>query len=442
MTLGVPTRPLVFAEIIAVGSELLVPPRLDTNSLFITVVLNRLGIEVRAKSVVADRREDVAAVLRGALERVDLVVMCGGLGPTDDDLTRDAVASLLGLPMAEDQAVLDRLVTRFASRGRVMPEVNRRQALVPAGAEVLPNPNGTAPGLWIEREGRIVILLPGPPSELEPMFGRVAAERIAPRAGGRKLCRKVLSLCGRTESEFEQIVFPTYGRWLGEALPIATTILTAAAQIELHLSVHAETESIGMARLDEAAAQVAAVVGDDLFSVDGWPIERVVGEALRRRGWRIAVAESCTGGLISSRLTDVAGSSDYVLANAVCYSNGSKTSWLGVPAALIEERGAVSEDVAEAMAQGVVQKAGAEVGVGVTGIAGPSGGSEHKPVGTVVIAAVSPEARIVRTFRFPGDRIRVKQFAGQMALDMVRRLVTGAKPGEAFVARERVGAVR
>ncbi|MCX6539718.1 MAG: competence/damage-inducible protein A [Acidobacteria bacterium] len=433
MTETAGTIGLRWAEIIAVGSELLVPPRVDTNSLFITGCLNELGIEVRAKTVVGDRRDDVAAVLRVALDRVELVVMCGGLGPTDDDLTRDAVAGLLAMRLVEDELVLDRIRQRFASRGMRMAETNRRQALVPVGAEVLPNQNGTAPGLWIERDGRILILLPGPPGELEPMFTRVAAERLAPRAGGRKLCRKVLRICGRTESEVEEMVFPTYSRWAREALPIATTVLTVSAQIELHLSVHADTEAIGMARLDDAARQVVAVVGADTFSIDGRALEQVVGDALRQRGWRIAVAESCTGGLISSRLTDVPGSSDYVFVNAVCYNNESKTTWLGVPTALIHVHGAVSEEVALAMADGVRERAGVEVSVGVTGIAGPTGGSERKPVGTVAIAAVTPTARIVRTFRFPGGRQRVKQFAAQMALDMVRRVLIGADIGGAFV---------
>ncbi len=426
---------LRWAEIIAVGSELLVPPRVDTNSLFITGCLNQLGIEVRAKTVVGDRRGDVASVLRGALDRVGLVVMCGGLGPTDDDLTRDAAALLLGMTLVEDEFVLDRIRQRFASRGVRMPETNRRQALVPVGAEILPNQHGTAPGLWIERDGRILILLPGPPSELEPMFTRVAADRLAPRAGGRKLCRKVLRLCGRTESEVEEMVFPTYSRWTREALPITTTVLTAPAQIELHLSVHADTDATGMARLDEATGEIGAIVGVDLFSIDGRALEEVVGDALRERRWRIAVAESCTGGLISSRLTDIAGSSDYVFANAVCYNNESKTAWLGVPAELIQADGAVSEEVALAMADGVRERAGVEVGVGVTGIAGPAGGSERKPVGTVAIAAVTPTTRVVRTFRFPGGRLRVKQFAAQTALDMVRRALGGAEIGGAFVVR-------
>ena len=435
MTETARTNGLRWAEIIAVGSELLVPPRVDTNSLFITGCLNQLGIEVRAKTVVGDRQDDVAAVLRAALDRVELVVMCGGLGPTDDDLTRDAAAGLLGMTLVEDDLVLDRIRQRFASRGMRMPEVNRRQALVPVGAEVLPNPHGTAPGLWIERDGRILILLPGPPGELEPMFTRMAAERLAPRAGGRKICRKVLKICGRAESEVEEMVVATYSRWTREPLPIATTVLAAPAQIELHLSVHAATEAIGLARLDDAARQVAAIVGADVFSIDGRALEQVVGDALRQRGWRIAVAESCTGGLISSRLTDVAGSSDYVLVNAVCYNNDAKTSWLGVPVELIDAHGAVSEEVALAMADGIRERAGVEVGVGVTGIAGPTGGSERKPVGTVVIAAVTPSARIVRTFRFPGGRLRVKQFAAQTALDMVRRALDGAQIGGAFAAR-------
>jgi len=424
------TTGLRWAEIIAVGTELLAPPRLDTNSLVITAGLNQLGIEVRAKTVVGDRREDVAAVLRAALTRVDLVVVCGGLGPTDDDLTRHAVAGLLHLKLVEDPNVAERIRQRFASRGMRMPDINRRQAMVPVGAEVLPNPHGTAPGLWIERDGRTIILLPGPPAELEPMFTRIVAERLSPRASGQKIFRKVLSICGRTESEVEELVFPTYSRWMSEPLPVATTVLTGPAQIELHLSVRAATEAEGLARLDEASTQVADVVGPDLFSRDGSALEKVVGDVLRAQGCSIAVAESCTGGLISSRLTDVAGSSDYVFANAVCYTNDSKKLWLGVPVALMQEHGSVSQEVAMAMADGIRERTGVDVGVGVTGIAGPSGGSERKPVGTVAIAVVTPTARVARTFRFSGDRKRVKQFAAQMALDMVRRLLVGAEIAE------------
>ena len=430
---GVP-RDLDWAEIIAVGSELLVPPRVDTNSLFITEALDGMGIQVRAKAVVGDRRGDLADIFRQALGRSPIVILCGGLGPTDDDLTRNVVADVLGMPLEEDAGVLARIRERFAHRARPMPDVNRRQALVPRGAVVLRNDHGTAPGLWIERPHHLVILLPGPPGELKPMLTRLVDERLAARAGDARVYRRTLRICGSSESEVEQVVLPIYSKWTSEPLPIETTVLTAPAQIELHLTIRGVSETAA-ARLDSAVEQLRGALGDDLFSVDGRPLEAIVGEALGRRGWCVAVAESCTGGLLSSRLTDVPGSSDYVRANLVCYSNESKTSWLGVPASLIDEHGAVSEPVALAMAEGIRSRVGVEIGVGVTGIAGPGGGSPQKPVGTVAIAAVTPDVRTVRTYRFPGGRSRVKQFAAQMALDMIRRVVGGRDAGGAFVVR-------
>ena len=425
--------PLRWAEIIAVGSELLVPPRLDTNSLAITERLNEHGIEVRAKAIVGDRRDDLEAVLRAALSRTELVVLCGGLGPTDDDLTREAVAAATGRALREEPGILEGIRQRFAARGARMPEINRRQAMVPEGADVLPNAFGTAPGLWLEHEGRVLLLLPGPPAELKPMIDRVAAERLAPMAGGGRVRRRVLCICGRTESEVDEQAAPVYSRWLADPAPITTTVLTSPAQVELHLTVRTATETEAHLRFDAAVREVADLFGADLFSTNGRPLEDVVGGLLRERSWRIGVAESCTGGLVSARLTDVAGSSDYVGFNAVCYSNASKVSVLGVPAVLIADCGAVSEPVALAMADGIRTRAGCDIGIGVTGIAGPSGGSDEKPAGTVVIAATTTAVRIVRTYRFPTGRARVRRFAAQMALDLARRLLLGAEPGRAFV---------
>jgi nicotinamide-nucleotide amidase len=422
-----------WAEIIAVGSELLVPPRVDTNSLYITSRLNELGIDVRAKAVVGDSRPDLEAVLRAALARTTLVILCGGLGPTDDDLTRDAVAAVLERPLVEDPAIVEVIRARFAVRGAPMPANNTRQAQVPTGAEVLPNAMGTAPGLWVQDGERYIALLPGPPAELQPMCDRLIAERIAPLAGPERLHRRVLRTCGRTESDVDQAVAPIYRRWLDEAEPIATTVLTAPAQVDLHLSARAASPSHAAARLDAATAELRAVLGANVFSTAGESLEEVVGALLRQRGWRIAVAESCTGGLISSRLTDVAGSSDYVRLNVVCYANAAKTAELGVAPALIEAHGAVSEPVALAMADGVRARSGAHLGIGVTGIAGPSGGSDAKPVGTVAIAVTTDERRVVRTFRFPTGRTRVKQFAAQMALDLARRVLQHVDAGSAFV---------
>jgi nicotinamide-nucleotide amidase len=424
---------LRWAEIIAVGTELLVPPRVDTNSLYITERLNEYGIEVRAKTVVGDRRGDLESALRAALARTELVVLCGGLGPTDDDVTRDAVAAVIARPLEEDGGVVDSIRRRFAARGARMPEINRRQAMVPRGAALLPNVLGTAPGLWIEHDGRVVVLLPGPPGELKPMFECVVASRLAPMAGDSRLHRRVLRICGRTESEVDEATAPVYSRWVHEEPAVFTTVLTSPAQVELHVTTRMASASAASARLDAATAEVAAVLGPDLYSTDGRTLEETVGTLLRERGWRIAVAESCTGGLVSSRLTDVPGSSDYVTLNVVCYSNESKVSWLGVPQSALDTCGAVSESVAEAMADGVRQRAGASLGIGVTGIAGPGGGTEAKPVGTVVIAVTTAERRMVRTFRFPVGRTRVRQCAAQMALDLARRVLVGAGGGGAFV---------
>jgi len=427
-------RPSVhWAEIIAVGSELLVPPRLDTNSLFITERLNEYGIEVRAKAIVGDRPADLEAVLRAALARTDLVVLCGGLGPTDDDLTRAAVAAVTGRALCEQPELVEAIRRRFAARGARMPEINRRQAMVPEGAEVLPNGFGTAPGLWLEHDGQVLLLLPGPPAELKPMVERVVAERLAPIAGRGRLSRRVLRICGRTESEVDELAAPVYSRWAAEHPPVATTVLTSPAQVELHLSVRSPSHTDAQARLDAAAAAVAELFGADLFSTDGRSIEEVVGQLLRGRGWRIGVAESCTGGLVSVRLTDVPGSSDYVGFNAVCYSNAAKAAVLGVPPATMAGHGAVSEAVALAMADGIRARAACEIGIGVTGVAGPSGGSDEKPAGTVVIAVTTADTQVVRTYRFPTGRARVRQFGAQMALDLARRVLLGAEPGRAFV---------
>jgi nicotinamide-nucleotide amidase len=418
-------RPLASAEIIAVGSELLTASRLDTNSLAITERLRTLGIALRAKAIVGDRASDLAAIFRDALGRADLVVLTGGLGPTDDDMTRDVVAAALGRPLVEDVTITDAIRARFERRGLVMPEINRRQAMVPEGARVLPNPNGTAPGLWIDSGDQVVLLLPGPPRELVPMLDGPVAEALAARSTGSALYTRVVRVFGRSESHTEEAVRPLYGEWARAALPIDVTILAARGAIDLHLSVNAPSQPEAAAVLGAAAARAAAILGDDVYSDDGEPIELVVGGLLKARGWRLAAAESCTGGLVLKRLTDFAGSSEYVEGGVVSYSNALKTSLLGVPADLLESVGAVSEAVAERMASGVRAATGAEVGVGITGIAGPSGGSALKPVGTVMIAVETTETRVVRTKRFPGGRDLVRDIASHAALDMVRRLLTG-----------------
>ena len=424
--------PLRTAEIIAVGSELLGATRVDTNSLFLSEKLSALGIDLRMKSVVGDDPADLAAVFRQSLEHADVIVLTGGLGPTADDLTRDVVAEVLALPMNEDAEIVEKIRARFARRGLAMPDVNRRQAQVPRGALVLDNPNGTAPGLFIDtgdRPGgqarRIVILLPGPPRELQPMFDAVCAGPLAEHAGDERIYRTSLFLTGRGESHVEQVAQPIYSRWRAATPSITTTILAAMGQIELHLTLRASDAAKATAALTRARDELLDVLRDDVYSTDGRVMEEIVGALLSERGYTIAAAESCTGGLLTSRLTDVPGSSAYVRASVVAYAYQDKTSLLGVPAELIAEHGAVSEPVAVAMAEGIRARTGADVTVGITGIAGPGGATATKPVGTVVIAVIVPDRPVyVRTYSFLGGRAMVKFQATQAALDRVRRLLT------------------
>ena len=412
------------AEVIAVGTELLGAARLDTNSLFISERLTALGIVLQAKTVVGDDRDAIAQHLGGALSRADLVVLTGGLGPTDDDLTRDAVAQVTGRRLVEDAAIVERIAARFARRGMRMPEVNRRQALVLQGATVLDNPHGTAPGQLVEHEGRAVVLLPGPPRELRPMLTALCEGPLAVRAGRERIHRASLFVTGRTESHVEEAVQPIYSAWRQERPPVETTILATPGQIELHLVCRSADAEAARVRLEAASAQLAAALGRDVFSTDGRAMEEVVGALLQERGVTFAAAESCTGGLLTARLTDVPGSSAYVLGGVVCYSNDVKTAVLQVREEQLRAHGAVSEPVAVALAEGVRALTGARVTVGITGVAGPGGGTPAKPVGTVVIAVVDHSSgATVRTFQLAGGRAQVRFQATQSALDMVRRLL-------------------
>jgi nicotinamide-nucleotide amidase len=424
------------ACILAIGSEMLTPFRVDTNSLFITERLNAIGYDVRLKAVVADDIDELARVIEGALAWADVIVVTGGLGPTEDDITRDAVARVLDTPLDLDEAIVERLRERFAKRGMTMPEINRRQAMVPRGATVLPNANGTAPGLWLERGKTAIVLLPGPPREMKPMLETLIGERLAPRSGGRGLFRRVLKIAGRAESDVDAQVQPVYGKWTKQAVPISTTILAVLVQIELHLTAAAEHRADADAVLEAAVAELRNALGASVFSDDGRNLEVVVGDLLRERTLTIAVAESCTGGLLASRLTDVPGSSDYVERGVVCYSNRAKTELVGVPEEMIREHGAVSEPVAQAMAAGIRARAGTNIGIGITGIAGPGGGTAEKPVGTVAVAVVGDEETRVRTFQFLGGRDMVKFQAAQSALNMTRLMVTKASAGREWSERK------
>jgi nicotinamide-nucleotide amidase len=414
------------AAIVAVGSEMLTPSKVDTNSLHITEQLNRLGVDVIAKAVVGDSRDELAYIISALLERVDLLILCGGLGPTDDDVTREAVAVVLGRPLAEDEAITARLRERFKARGFAMsmPETNRRQAMVPAGAAVIENTKGSAPGLWIDHDAKSVVLLPGPPRELKPMLAALVEGRLRERSPGEPLVRRIIRITGRIESDVDQLLQPLYREWAAAAPAIAATILAQPGAIELHLSAQASSQDVVDRALGSAVQRVVDTIGADIYSTDGRKLEQVVGDLLVAQGLRVAAAESCTGGLITSRLTDVPGSSRYVDQSVITYSNEAKTELLGVPTDVLKAHGAVSEPVALAMADGIRVRAGADVGIGVTGIAGPTGGTPEKPVGMVVVAVVTASERRCRTFRFFGDRAQVKFQASQSALDMVRRLLS------------------
>ncbi len=408
------------AEIVAIGSELLTPHRIDTNSLWLSGVLNELGLAVRVKSVVGDDAAVLSEVIRSALVRADVVITTGGLGPTDDDLTREVVAEVLGRALHEDADILAIIAARFAGRGVPMPAVNQRQANVIDGARWLPNDNGTAPGQLIAVGDRLLVLLPGPPRELQPMFRDSVAPVLRPRAEGRRLRRRVVKTTGRSESQIEELAQPVYSQFLHEDPSIETTVLASPGLIELHLSASGPDEPTIDRALERAVARLCDRLGDVVVSTDGRSIEQVVGARLLERGWRVAAAESCTGGLLMTRLTDVPGSSAWVQGGVVAYANDVKMAQLGVDADELRTEGAVSESVARAMADGIRTRLKTEIGVAITGIAGPDGGSEDKPVGTVWIAVSGPRAE-ARRFLFPGDRTMVRMFSAAAALDMVRR---------------------
>ena len=407
------------AEIIAVGSELLTPIRQDTNSLYLTGKLNSLGIEVRFNNIVGDDRARLAEVVRLASGRSQLVILSGGLGPTEDDLNREVVAEVLERPLREVEELRRRRAERWARLGRQMPENNLRQTMVPEGAEWLENSRGTAPGLWIEHAGGILVLLPGPPHELEAMFEAQCQGRLAALSEGLRIRSRVYKVVGLPESEVDRRIAPHYRLYKNPE----TTVLSTLGTNEFHLRASGATEAEAEALLAELGDKIEAGIGDHVFSTRGESLEEVVGMYLVMKQKTVALAESCTGGLVAERLTRVPGSSGYFLGGVVCYSNDLKTRLAGVPASLIAEHGAVSKIVAQALAEGIRHRSGASLGLGITGIAGPGGGTAEKPVGLVFIALADERSTEVREFRFPGDRERVRTWASVAALEIIRRRV-------------------
>jgi nicotinamide-nucleotide amidase len=408
---------MLTAEIIAIGSELLTPDRTDTNSLWLTEKLNSIGIEVKLKTVVGDDDARLEETIKDALRRSRVVIATGGLGPTEDDITRKIAARAMNRRLLLNEKVLEDIRARFLRMGRQMPEINSRQAMVIEGAEVLDNPNGSAPGMYLEHDGRNVALLPGPPREMQPMFETHVLPKLAAKAGDVRVVRRILRVAGLGESAVDEKIAPVYTQYKNPQ----TTILFNRSEIEIHLTAQAKTESEAELLLDGLAGQIEERLGQSIFAFRGETMEEVVGLRLAVGGFTLAVAESCTGGLISQRLTEVPGSSVYFMEGVVTYSNDAKIRSLGVDAELIEKHGAVSAEVAEAMAEGVRHRADTDFGVAVTGIAGPGGGTEEKPVGLVFIALSDDAHTEHRKLMIPGDRHLIRWCSSQAALDLLRR---------------------
>jgi nicotinamide-nucleotide amidase len=412
---------LVIAEIIAIGSELLTPFRQDTDSLFLTARLNEFGVAVAFKTVVGDVRRHLTDVARVAVQRADIVIFVGGLGPTEDDLTRECVAEALERPLNRDPEIIAHLYARFAGRQIRMTQNNEQQADVIEGATVLPNANGSAPGQWlvapVDGRERIIVLLPGPPWELEALFKAEVLPRLREKLPTANLARRIIKIAMIGESACDHRIAPIYKQYAD----VQTTILAGPGDVELQLQVKAASMDEAQARVDELADKIEDELGDLVYSDRGESLEQIVGYYLQMRGATLAVAESCTGGLISQRITSISGSSRYFVGGAITYSNDLKSSFAGVPPLMIEAHGAVSREVATAMAEGIRHDCNATIGVAVTGVAGPTGGTEEKPVGLVFHALHDGHRTNVIERKFMGDRDHIRRWAAQQALDMVRR---------------------
>jgi nicotinamide-nucleotide amidase len=405
------------AEIIAVGSEMLTPERVDTNSLHLTRELNNLGVEVVTKCVIGDDRERLTDAVRRAISRSEIVILSGGLGPTEDDLTREAVAQALDRKLILRNEIADALERRFAQMGRKMAEINKRQAMVIEGADVLANDRGTAPGQWVEESGSAIMLLPGPPHELKAMFERQCLPRLQRLVPPLVIRTLFLRVAGMSESDLDQLIAPVYTKYQN---PV-TTILAAAGDLQIHLRARCATVAEADALLAEVGGPIELLLGDRLYSRNGDPLDVIVGQMLRKRHATVAVAESATGGMLGERFTAAPGSSDYFVGGFITYTKQMKTDLLGVPAEILEQFGAVSAETAEAMAAGARLRTGATYALSITGLAGPDAGGEKVPVGTMYVG-LSDAAGVTSMYRqFIGDRTRIRTFTCQLALDLLRR---------------------
>jgi nicotinamide-nucleotide amidase len=404
-------------ELIAVGNELLTPYYQDTDSLYITQRLNDLGLEINFKSIVGDCRDDLADSIKSCLVRSDVIFIIGGLGPTEDDLTREVVASTLGKTLIFEEQILSRIKQRFERRGFEMPSVNKKQAYIIEGSTVLDNKHGTAPGLWLEADKKLLILLPGPPHEIKPMFENYVWPRFL-EFQKQFVARRVLKTSGLTESKIESLVLVVYP--LKQSVKLTT--LAYPGQIELHLfSRSLENQKKAEEALDDLEDNLIERLGENIFSSTGEELEEVIGFLLRQTQKTLSIAESCTGGLLGHRITNVSGSSDYFQQGVLAYSNDSKIQLLNISDELILQYGAVSHEVAEAMAMGIRKRSGSDLGLSITGIAGPRGGSPEKPVGLVYVGFSWEGGVEVAKNIFLGNREIIKSQSSQKALDVLRR---------------------
>lgn len=410
---------MLSAEIIAIGSELLMPNFVDTNSMYLTRQLNEIGISVVMKTIVGDDETYLEQALRGCLERTPVIITIGGLGPTEDDVTKKVVARVLHRQLVLDDASLRAIEKRFKARGMEMPKNNARQALILTGSDVLENKNGTAPGLWIGADRNHVILLPGPPAELMPMFEESCIPRLRKLAGDLALARRIFRTTGLAESALDARIAPIYQKHRN----VQTTVLSKPGQVDVRLTAIGKSTADAERAVQELAVEIEKELRDYIFTNNEQSLEEVVGTILASRQATISVAESCTGGMLAERLTSVDGSSRYFMSGIVTYSNESKISLADIPPLLLEMQGAVSQEVARGLAEGVRERIGTTIGLGITGIAGPSGGSPEKPVGTVHIAVASPAGTRHQAFLFSGNRDRIRWQAAQAALNMTRRVL-------------------
>ncbi|MGE5801280.1 MAG: competence/damage-inducible protein A [Gemmatimonadota bacterium] len=409
-------------EVVTIGSELLLGQVVDTNAAELGRALAAAGAEVVRHVSVADRPEAIRAAVAESLARTGFVITTGGLGPTRDDMTKVEVAAIFGTPLKLDETVLRSLEERFRRLGRTMPAVNRTQAEVPEGATVLPNPRGTAPGLWVEDgAGRVVVMLPGVPSEMRGLLAEEVLPRISQRSGGSVVRSRTVRTTGIAESALAERV----GAIEEEIAPLTLAYLPSTEGVDLRVTAWGLREADAERRLAAAIATLHDRAGDHRYGDDGTDLAAVVLEGLRARRARLVVAESCTGGLLGARITAVPGASDVFIGGVVAYDNVVKSGTLDVSPELLERHGAVSEQVVSAMAHGVQRQFAVDAALAITGIAGPTGGTADKPVGTVWIAArLGSEARALKRI-FPGDRGDIRARAAQGALDLLRRLIAG-----------------